>query len=236
MTDNQNITIKFELPQVVNEALKPLASSIGITLSNMWDITFMGVNTWYQKKVLERDNNLQLFKEQLQNEVSIIKEENLQDPRMSIVGPAIESSKYYFEESHFREMFSKLLASACDSSKNVYIHPSFTEIIKQLDYKDATVLKLFKENSNQPICKYIFHMKFDETITMNNVFFINNDYEERERYCSSVTNLERLGLVTISFSTYIADKHSYDFFSNDPIFKDLDNTSEFFNKNTSFKC
>lgn len=221
MTDSQNKVIKFEFPQIVNEAFKPLASSIGSTLSNLWDGTFIGINTWYKKKSIEQEYNLLLYKEQIQKNMSSIKEENIQEPKMSIVGPALESSKFYFEESHFREMFAKLLASACDSSKSNYIHPSFTEIIKQLDAKDAKVLKTFRYKSKQSIYDYVATAKGGTSSFLKNVFFINHDYSERECYCSSITNLVRLGIISTDYIRHLINDPYLDFVKNDPFFEDM---------------
>ena len=49
MSDNKEIIIKVELPQLVNDTLKPLASSIGTTLSHGSEGMTVGIETcWYK--------------------------------------------------------------------------------------------------------------------------------------------------------------------------------------------
>ena len=60
--NNKNITIKFELPQVVNKAIVPLAESVGNTISDLWKGTTIGIETWYNKKKLDQENYLKLYK------------------------------------------------------------------------------------------------------------------------------------------------------------------------------
>jgi hypothetical protein len=57
MSDNQ-LTIKIELPEVVNATFKPVANSIGQTLAHAWEGFTMGLETWYGKKKIDSENNL----------------------------------------------------------------------------------------------------------------------------------------------------------------------------------
>ena len=139
-SDKNTLIVKFELPQIINTALTPLANAIGTTLAHGWNGMTMELETWYDKKVIDHDENLKLYKEKIQQGVSNLSEDNLQTPSMNIIGPAFEASKYYFEEKQYREMFARLIVSSCDKSKNPYIHPSFVETIKQMTALEAKIL------------------------------------------------------------------------------------------------
>ena len=41
---SKTLTIKFELPQIVNQALAPLATTIGTTLSHGWEGLTLGID------------------------------------------------------------------------------------------------------------------------------------------------------------------------------------------------
>lgn len=106
-----------------------------------------------EKKRTKRELNMQLYKDSIAQKIVAIPEEDLKDPPLSIVGPALEASKYYIEEETLREMFARLIASSMDERHSDIAHPSFVEIIKQLSPDDAIFLKKF--NSIVPVADII---------------------------------------------------------------------------------
>lgn len=212
---------KFELPQVVNATLTPLATAIGETLSTGWKGITMGIDIWYGKKAIDRDRNLKKYQEQIQKELSAISEENLQEPKMSILGPSLEASKYFFEEDWYREMFAKLIAGSCDQSKNMKIHPYFVEAIKQMSSHDAKVLSIFKirKLAALPIANYRY--KYNEnhgaTDWITHVFLDNQSTKPDEHSCS-ITNLIRLGFVDVNYNVHFVDDMHYNLFKSNPFY------------------
>ncbi|MBT2721454.1 DUF4393 domain-containing protein [Bacillus sp. ISL-46] len=83
------------------------------------------------------------------------------EPPLSIVGPALEASKFYIEEEELRSMFAKVVAASMDNRQASYVHPAFIEIIKQLSPVDALVISSFSDESKQPIVN-IGHKDFEE--------------------------------------------------------------------------
>jgi len=149
--------------------------------------------------------------------VSNIPEDNLIEPPMSVVGPAIEASKYYYEETHYKEMFSNLLATACDKSKSKQIHPAFVEIIKQLSPIDAKLFNMFKHYNTYPLAD-LQEIDQDGKITPFNISCFNfkdrnNDFtiEEHLSLTSSLDNIIRLGIV-IKNRAVIELNYDYDNF------------------------
>lgn len=57
--------IKIDLPDVANEALKPLAQSIGNTLSSIWDVCFGWIDMSAEKVQYKRQLALKSFKDDL---------------------------------------------------------------------------------------------------------------------------------------------------------------------------
>lgn len=218
--NNKNITIKFELPQVVNKAIVPLAESVGNTISDLWKGTTIGIETWYNKKKLDQENYLKLYKENIQKELEKIPEDNIQEPSMNILGPALESSKYYFEKEWYRTMFSKLIAKSCDNRFNTKIHPFFVDAIKQMSPLDAKILSLFKEESIIPVASYRYKLAnnngYNDFIPY--VYYFNKDYFDPRINSSAIINLQRLGFITIDFTRHILEHEAYDLYYNDPFY------------------
>lgn len=193
---DKSFVIKFELPQVVNSALTPLAESIGKTLSHSWEGMTMAIETWYGRKLIDHDENLEKYRLLVQRRLSEIDESNLQEPSMNIVGPSLDAAKFYFENEQYREMFSKLISSSCDKSKNPYIHPSFVETIKQLSPLEGKILSII--DLNNPLLIDVINISNDSRKYYGTcpavIDFFEADFFQLN---VAINNLNRLGLISI---------------------------------------
>nr|DAX81417.1 MAG TPA: protein of unknown function (DUF4393) [Caudoviricetes sp.] len=210
---------KFESPELINKALTPLAESIGETLNSLWNIVFGNIDFYSKKVNAKRAIQLEAFKNDLIQKISNIPKDNLQEPKLNIVGPALESSKYYFEESEIRSLFSKLIASSMDKTLSNSIRVSFTEFIKQLEPLDARLLKFIYEKEVIPKVNYMLQFKNMSFIHALYNFFenfyifsppINYDkFKLMDNINSSLINLQRLGLINIEHNRELTT-FSYD--------------------------
>ena len=159
---------------------------IGIREMNMF-LTLLLCVEHYKKKITEN--------------ILGIPEDTLVEPPMRIVGPAIEASKYFIEEEYCRDMFAKLIASSCDSSKAKSVHPAFPEIIKQLTPLDARFLMLFKKNNTYPAAELTEVHKDGKVTPFPDMLFdfknsgIHFDFNEQFELTKTVESLSRFGLL-----------------------------------------
>ncbi|PGE34596.1 DUF4393 domain-containing protein, partial [Bacillus cereus] len=79
------------IPKFLDEAVIPLAQRAGNTLSSIWTIAFGGIDIYAEKSQLKRVHALNQFKEELEQAVSSIPEENIIEPPLHIVGPSLEA-------------------------------------------------------------------------------------------------------------------------------------------------
>ncbi len=237
------IPIKIELPDLVNKALSPLAEQIGVTLSAIWDITFGWIENSKEKIQYKRALSLEQFKESLTNGISQIPPENLCEPKISIIGPAMEASKYYFDEKELRDMFSNLIVRSLDSSKCTMVHPSFIEIIKQLSPNDALLLKMiFLKNNYLPAarlsictshgtsCHETSSHKRRMAIPIVAPLLVSSISENEQSV--SINNFDRLGLITIVKYTLDNDT-AYDFIKNTDLYSEALNEIQSINVSTT---
>ena len=189
------------------------------TLQDWWYINY-GHDVSNQAALLRAKNEIDV--ENLRNstlqQVATIPPENVQEPPLKILGPALEASKYYIEEEELRSMFAKILASSFDNRKNSIIHPSFVEIIKQLDITDARILQVLKDHDYAtgapiPIMKAVINSDSGFKIIFPIIYFINGT-ERIDELSPSLTNLERLGLLKIDDDRYSSNDSEYDFIRN----------------------
>lgn len=157
------------------------------TFNDIWKGAFgYKVQYWAESKRYLAEQNYIKYVSSIDEKVAKIKEENLQDPQLSIVGPALEASKYYIEEKEIREMFANLIASSMDSTHSGFIQHSFVEIIKQLSPYDARVFNKLEEITPLYMSK-------------NDYSFSSTEFPDFELNSISLNNLKRLGLIDIKY-------------------------------------
>lgn len=212
------------LTDPLNKLLVPLSSSIGSTLQDAWELVFGGFGTYVEKQRARRLRDLTEFKESLESKVAAIPEDQLCEPSLAIVGPALEASKYYFEEPELREMFANLIGASMNSTKATSVQPCFTEIIKQLSPLDAQNLSCFRNSDRGrfPLAEYRLIGKEESgyRIVQTNVFLSNPHEQSIKKQAISISALSRLGLVCITYDRTISG-NPYDIFSDTHYFKSL---------------
>ena len=219
---NNGITLKL---------LGPVAESAGKTLQDAWELVFGGFGNFVEKKRITRRKNLEDFKKSLEDKVNSIPENNLCEPKLSIIGPALEAAKYYYEEEEIREMFASTISASMDSRKAHRAHPSFPVIIQQMSAVDAKNLECFyRVNGVLPLCEYQICERDGENddlpfllqnlVFQTNVFLSNPQVSGIAQGAASISSLSRLGLISITFSKSLKESY-YQAFAKTPEYLSL---------------
>ncbi len=200
------------------------------SLEDLWYTNF-GYKTALKRA--EYEAKIEAYKQDLLKELAKIPEENIQEPRLCVVGPAMEKAKYFVEEDSLRQMFAKLVASASDSTKLNKAHPAFVNIISQLAPFEANIL----QNTNillspSPCCKIRFQKKESDnkafsfanmseghSIIEHFIMFDNLQIEpdELELYSSLLDNITRLNLCEIPANYTLTNDTLYDKYLKIPL-------------------
>ena len=223
---------------VASDIVRPTSKSIGENIGLLVDGVFGWLGVWGQKQKIRQEKNLEEFKKEINKNIETIPQDNLKEPAMYIVGPAIEASKYYYEEAQFKEMFAKLIAASCDDRDNDKISPYFVEAIKQISHKEAMILTLFrdKKTSALPIVNYRLILKTIGEKYYEKYVFIHDNPDNIRKYSDSLINLQRLGLVSLDFQNWLTDNNFYQIYKDNVFFK---NTKQEILKNIEnpdFEC
>ena len=120
-------------------------------------------------------------------------------------------------------MFSKLIASSMDASKEKITRTSFVEIVKQLEPIDAQNLKWIfdkKDDVTQLVCNIeINYSTGGATTVYSNVFLGNPNIHNQEILGPSLENLARLGLIEITYQQHRTNIEHYKVFEETIEFK-----------------
>ena len=196
------------------------------TLQDWWYINY-GHDISSQAALLRAKNEIDVenLKNSTLQQVATIPPENIQEPSLKILGPALEASRYYIEEEELRSMFAKILSGSLDNRKNKILHPSFVEIVKQLDVTDANVLKHLKtknyhESYPIPTMRMIIKKEQGYNVVLPIIYFITGT-EGLDKFSASLTNLERLGLVNLNTDIWNSNDNDYEVIRNNQDVKNI---------------
>lgn len=216
---------------VAEDLIRPTSKSIGKNIGLFFD----GVTGWLayvgQKEQIKQTKHLEDFKKKINEKVMSIPQESIMEPPVNVIGPIVDASKYYYEDIHYQEMFSDLLAAACDKRLIRAIHPSFVEIIKQLSPLDAKLLSMFRYYNTYPVCDIQAIDKDGKITPFNQSLFDFKDkhdlfsMDENNLLTSSLDNLIRLGVVSKN-RAIIELGYDYDSFKNNFMYKACDMAKE----------
>jgi len=190
------------LSKTINNALLPLAAV---------NFAFEKARIYFESK----------FQEDLSGKASAIPEEFLQEPKASVAGPALQALAFTHEEDSLRNMFLGLLATAMDSRKAESAHPAFIEIIKQLDSVEAPLLvKILKSKTTVELAVVEKKVPGGKQTLLRHLVNMHNvetgEAVRVSRFPAMVDNWARLGLVEISYSSWLTTEGAYSWVGTRP--------------------
>lgn len=209
------------IPKFVDEAISPVAQSVGNSIANLWELAFGNyVNLWIKKQEFRHQLNYQDYVNKVNEKLNNIPIENLVEPPLNIIGPTIEASKYYIDSEELRELFANLIAASMNSDKVNNVHPSYVEIIKQISPDEAKLLKYI--GGGDHALYNVYSKQSDGSINVMRNFSIIAFHAG----CSSPTeiaayldNLSRLGLIQLDTSKYLNNPDLYSKIEENSFFK-----------------
>lgn len=212
------------IPKFIDEGASIPSKAIGTTLADIWNLTIGShISLWTKKQEVRQQHNLQDYMDKIEGNTQSIPEVNLTDPQLHIVGPALEASKYYIDSEELRSMFANLVAASIDDRKIDTTHPSFVEIIKQMSPLDAQNLKSFGNVSNHPIVNYVHRSDYGQVPIHEHVFLKKPNCDDVKQISISITNLVRLGLVSVTYNSSFSND-SYKKFTKHEVYKGWEKT------------
>ena len=147
--DQNNLNLQLDLTKVANKTYDDLASkplkSTGNVGSTVIDFFHNFILYPLQKDNIYAEYKLQNYKDELVKKANKIPKESLILPRVNIFGPTLEGLKYNLDEQYIKDMFTNILISDMDSTKQSKVLPAYIDIVRQLSKDDAIFLKSLKE-------------------------------------------------------------------------------------------
>jgi hypothetical protein len=127
--------------------------------------------------------------------------------------PAIQAISYSMDRKELREMYANLLAKAMTTSEKDKVHPGFVEVIKQMSPLDAENLRFI--HSSVPITTIVYDL-FPRGFSKicEHVFLANPSQRDIVSQAMSLSSLQHLGLVTLTYDSWLAEENLYEIFDD----------------------
>lgn len=193
-----------------------VASGPARTFNSIWRLSTGWIDMLDEKLYLIQQQSVERFKKDLKGKISEIPKGNQQDPKLSLIGPALESTKYYVEEEELRNLFVNLITKSMDDRYNDKVNHAFVEIIKQLSPIDAYILKKINTQT-MPVARYELPLT-EGRLRISEYYLIDDIFDEKQ-ISISLINLKRLGLIDMPEGMNLTDSKRYDGFSNNKYYK-----------------
>lgn len=229
-SNNISLVSLPDLPEFAENAANNLINeptqNIGHTLGDLWFLVFGGISQAADKRRMKYAADLEKYQKELSQKISAIPEEDKKEPSLQVAAQALENSKYCISEPQLREMFVNLISNSMNNRTSNSVHPSFPEIIKQMSPLDAELISSFKKASSQPIANFQLKYKDGRSLILDSYLYFDLSRCHSYSYASSISSLERLGLLSVVFDRWFSDNSHYEIFSQWSYYQDLKSKHE----------
>ena len=201
---------KAIVPEVYKDLAKPAVSEVGLVAGRTVKALLSPIRGllwgWEQiEKVVE---------EGVKKRFEKVPEERQKSPDPEIAVPLIQALTYTAQNETLREMYINLLANSMDTEKEKFVHPSFVEIIKQMNSLDAKVFdKLSKTTNYQKIFNPRISIKTQSTFFSSATpeWYMGWKIDNFDEFdvSASFVRLSKFGLVELMYDR-TAGKDGYD--------------------------
>jgi hypothetical protein len=199
MSDPNKI-IETVAKEAYSDLVRPSTSPIGEAISGIIKAVLHYPRYWAKIQDIILEEKVARFKQNLIEKTNKIPQERKILPHPSILGPSIQALEYAIVDDEISDLFANLIASAMDSDKNT--HPSFVEIIKQVNSDEA---KIIKGISEYVFCRVLmivslkrfYKASFTLTINHSNLFHVAPELSSYAKEEVFLDNLKRLEIINI---------------------------------------
>lgn len=198
---------------IYQDALQPVAKETGKALQTVGKAVNAALApirglVWGIEKIEDFVNT------KVAEKLSKVPEDRIQTPDPSVAVPVLESLRYTGHNETLRELYANLLATSMDADTAMNAHPSFVEMIRNMNSDEAKIINFISNFGFQPMLNINRHVPSEgSSVKMNKyVSFIGDKAgcENMRLMSSYFENLLRLKLIEIPEGSYLSKPGVYD--------------------------
>jgi signal transduction histidine kinase len=138
------------------DAVKHLAKRIGNVVDTLGGVVEMLLFP-FTERVYQFDQNKKQFLFELNQKLKNTPNGNLQNPPAHLAIPVLQKL-VYTDDERLREMFVNLIANSMDKTTEDKAHPSFVEIISQINPDEAKLLEYLSTQEFFPYVNFFSYL------------------------------------------------------------------------------
>lgn len=213
--------------EVYKDAAQPIVKPIGEILGFLPRTIKLALSGW-ERWLINGEESLRLTAEAIKEKAKTIPEDKLVEPEPYVAIPAIQQITYCQNSEVLRDLYASLITASMNVDTKWKVHPSYVDIIKQLNPDEARYIKELGYDINQihPLIDVHYYPNNSNSyIPLMTNFTITkiNILEYPQSICSYIDNLERLKIIEIPPTVHIADENKYKGTENHPIVTQFQN-------------
>lgn len=181
--------ISKKIPPVYDDLLKPSTQLLGKGLAGLIKLalTPISLSVWGYERIAE------WLVPELEKRLHDIPPDNIRQPKLNLIGPAIESLRFLSDEEELKAMFANLIASSLNSEFQNGVHPGFVETLKNLSGHDARLLKYIYTNQTLVWMEILYSDVYEDT-QFKCLTNVDPDNSKTDLILLSINNFNRLGI------------------------------------------
>jgi hypothetical protein len=203
-----------EVP-VYQDAIQPAAKELGKSLETISKAINVALSPvagmiWSYEKIKS------FIQESLEQKLANVPIDKIIAPKPHIAVPTIEALRYTGTEPDLASLYAELLATSMNSDTSTLAHPSFVDLIKNLSADEAKLIAVLSPligGGSFPIIELRLEKPpaFSYKTSQTNIHLLakkaNCDIPENSALYLS--NLERLGVLNLSYNETLAEESEY---------------------------
>lgn len=198
--------------EIYKDALQPTIRPCGEILGFFPRTIKLALSKW-EKWLINGEENLRLVAEAIRDKVKQIPEEKLVEPEPYVAIPAMQQLCYCQNSEELRDLYANLLTASMNIDTKWKVHPSFVDVIKQLNPDEAKYIKHLPPMIvvSHPIIDVNFSIggNGEHNIISNFTNYNINVLEHPNNICAYIDNLIRLNIIVIPAGVHLADLERY---------------------------
>lgn len=197
-------------PEIYKDLVKPAAKEVGVVAGRSAKALLSPVRAflWSWERIE------QLVVDGVNRRIDKIPEEQRKTPDPEIAVPLIQALTYTAQNDTLREMYLNLLTNSMDTAMDKNVHPSFVDLIKQMNALDAKVFeRLASKTGYQKATNPNVAIKDQGKVFVNAVpeWFVGWKIDGHDIFdtSASMLRLSKFGLIELMFDR-TAGNEGYD--------------------------
>lgn len=200
--------LKIELPKSVDNAFQNLTDkptkNIGTLIQDALYLRFGSISYNAEKRRILEKHGLIEFENRLKECIDQIPIEKLVEPDFQSLMLAVDNLEPCISSECLRNLFANLISRSCNRNYKEFIHPSFSEILRQMSPFDAKILKFYVENKLSRFITYTYKSADGYLFDRVSYMFDSYPYPDESDFVSiAISSLIRLGILAVHNDSYI---------------------------------